>query len=164
MKNKNLRYLTQGALIAAMYVLLTYVSDWFGLAGDNVIQFRLSEMLCIFACFTPAAIPGLYIGCLLANLLMGAIFWDVIFGSLATLIGAIGTWLLRKNPYLAVIPPILSNVVIVSLVLKYAYQFGDAIWFLMLTVGIGEIVMCGILGVAMFYVIRRYRKPLGLSK
>ena len=161
MKDKSLRYLTQGALIAALYVLLTYVSDWFGLAGDNVIQFRLSEMLCILACFTPAAIPGLYVGCLLANFLTGAILWDVLIGPIATLIGAFGTWFLRKNPYLAVLPPIAANVLIVPLVLKYAYGFEDAIWYLMLTVGVGEVVMCGVLGVAMYYVLRRYRKPLG---
>ena len=164
MKHKSLRYLTHGATIAALYVLFTYLSSLMGLAS-GVIQFRLSEALCIFACFTPAAIPGLYVGCLLANILTNSILWDILLGPVATLIGAVGTWLLRRtqNPYLAVLPPILANMLIVPLVLKYAYAAEEAIPYLMLTVGIGEIVTCGILGVMLYYLIRRYRKPLGLD-
>lgn len=112
MKHKSIRYLTWGAIIAALYVLLTYLASLLGLAS-GVIQFRLSEALCIMACFTPAAIPGLYIGCLLSNILTGCVFWDILFGPIATLIGAVGTYLLRRNKYLAVIPPILANTLIV---------------------------------------------------
>ena len=91
--------------------------------------------------------------------------WDILLGPVATLIGAVGTWLLRRtqNPYLAVLPPIFANMLIVPLVLKYAYAADEAIPYLMLTVGIGEIVTCGILGVMLYYLIRRYRKPLGLD-
>ena len=96
MKHKSLLYLTQGAMIAALYVLLTYAASLLGLAS-GVIQFRLSEMLCILACFTPAAIPGLYVGCLLANILTGAVVWDILFGPVATLVGALGTWLLCRS-------------------------------------------------------------------
>lgn len=163
MKHKSLLYLTQGAMIAALYVLLTYVASLLGLAS-GVIQFRLSEMLCILACFTPAAIPGLYVGCLLANILTGAVVWDILFGPVATLVGALGTWLLRRNPYLAVLPPIAANVVIVPMVLKYAYMAEDAIPYLMLTVGVGEVVTCGVLGILLYYVVRRYRRPLGLER
>ncbi len=162
MKNKSLRYLTQGAMIAALYVVFTYVASLLGLAS-GVIQFRLSEALCILACFTPAAIPGLYVGCLLSNILTECILWDILFGPVATLIGAVGTWLLRRNPYLAVLPPIAANMVIVPLVLKYAYMAEEGIPYLMLTVGVGEIVTCGVLGVLLYYVIRRYRKPLGFE-
>lgn len=162
MKNKSLRYLTQGAIIAALYVVFTYVASFLGLAS-GVIQFRLSEALCIMACFTPAAIPGLYIGCLLANILTGAIVWDILLGPVATLIGAVGTWLLRRNLYLAVLPPIAANVLIVPMVLKYAYMAEEAVPYLMLTVGVGEVVTCGVLGVLLYYVVRRYRKPLGLE-
>ena len=109
MENKSIRYLTWGAIIAALYVLLTYLASLLGLAS-GVIQFRLSEALCIMACFTPAAIPGLYIGCLLSNILTGCVFWDILFGPIATLIGAVGTYLLRRNKYLAVIPPILASI------------------------------------------------------
>ena len=150
-------------MIAALYVLLTYAASLLGLAS-GVIQFRLSEMLCILACFTPAAIPGLYVGCLLANILTGAVVWDILFGPVATLVGALGTWLLRRNPYLAVLPPIAANVVIVPMVLKYAYMAEDAIPYLMLTVGVGEVVTCGVLGILLYYVVRRYRRPLGLER
>lgn len=163
MKHKSLLYLTQGAMIAALYVLLTYAASLLGLAS-GVIQFRLSEMLCILACFTPAAIPGLYVGCLLANILTGAVVWDILFGPVATLVGALGTWLLRRNPYLAVLPPIAANVVIVPMVLKYAYMAEDAIPYLMLTVGVWEVVTCGVLGILLYYVVRRYRRPLGLER
>ena len=163
MKHKSLLYLTQGAMIAALYVLLTYAASLLGLAS-GVIQFRLSEMLCILACFTPAAIPGLYVGCLLANILTGAVVWDILFGPVATLVGALGTWLLRRTPYLAVLPPIAANVVIVPMVLKYAYMAEDAIPYLMLTVGVGEVVTCGVLGILLYYVVRRYRRPLGLER
>ena len=155
MKHKSLLYLTQGAMIAALYVLLTYAASLLGLAS-GVIQFRLSEMLCILACFTPAAIPGLYVGCLLANILTGAVVWDILFGPVATLVGALGTWLLRRNPYLAVLPPIAANVVIVPMVLKYAYMAEDAIPYLMLTVGVGEVVTCGVLGILLYYVCLLY--------
>ena len=163
MKHKSLLYLTQGAMIAALYVLLTYAASLLGLAS-GVIQFRLSEMLCILACFTPAAIPGLYVGCLLANILTGAVVWDILFGPVATLVGALGTWLLRRNPYLAVLPPIAANVVIVPMVLKYAYMAEDAIPYLMLTVGVGEVVTCGVLGILLYSVVRRYRRLLGLER
>ena len=100
---------------------------------------------------------------LLANILTECILWDILFGPVATLIGAVGTWLLRRNPYLAVLPPIAANMVIVPLVLKYAYMAEEGIPYLMLTVGVGEIVTCGVLGVLLYYVIRRYRKPLGFE-
>lgn len=162
MKHKSIRYLTQGAIIAALYVLLTYLASLMGLAS-GVIQFRLSEALCILACFTPAAIPGLYVGCLLSNILTGCVVWDILFGPLATLIGAVGTYLLRRNKYLAVLPPILANTLIVPFVLKYAYGAEEVIPYLMLTVGIGEVVTCGVLGVLLYMLVDRYKKPMGLE-
>ena len=97
--------------------------------------------------FTPAAIPGLFIGCILANFLTGSLVWDIVFGSLATLIGAVGTFFLRKkSKYLAVLPPIVSNMVIVPFVLQYVYGKEQMYWFLMLTVGIGEILSAGVCG------------------
>lgn len=146
MKSKAL-FITQAAVIAAIYVVLTYLAQLFGLAS-GAIQLRLSEMLTVLPFFTPAAIPGLFIGCILSNILTGCVIWDVIFGSLATLIGAVGTYLLRKkSPYLAPVPPIVANTLIVPFVLTYAYGAEDGILFLMLTVGIGEILSCGVLGI-----------------
>ena len=89
--------LVYGAAIAAIYVVLTMV---FLPISFGPIQFRISELLCVLPYFTPAAIPGLFIGCLLANFLGGAAALDVIFGSIATLIGAVGSYLRRKNRYL----------------------------------------------------------------
>jgi len=155
MKNNTLS-LTKGAVIAAMYVALTLLSHQMGLAS-GVIQLRLSEALMVLAIFTPAAIPGLTLGCLLSNLLTGGIIWDVIFGSIATLLGTVGTRLLRKWPYVALLPPILSNVIIVSLVLKFAYGLEGTIPYFMLTVGIGEFVCCGILGALLLPVLKRYK-------
>ena len=148
MKSKAL-FITQAAVIAAIYVVLTYLAQLFGLAS-GAIQLRLSEMLTVLPFFTPAAIPGLFIGCVLSNILTGCVIWDIIFGSLATLIGAVGTYLLRKRScYLAPLPPIIANTLIVPFVLSYAYGVPDGIPFLMLTVGAGEILSCGVLGIVL---------------
>ena len=142
--------LTQGAMIAALYVVLTFIANLAGLAS-GVIQVRLSEALTIFPVFTAAAVPGLAVGCVLANLLTGCAIWDVVFGSLATLIGAVGTRLLRgQSPVLAVLPPILSNIIIVPLVLQRVYGVEDAYWYLAMTVGAGEIISCGVLGLLLY--------------
>ena len=142
---KKSKQITNGAMIAALYVVLTGLARLFGL-DSGVIQIRFSEALCILPCFTPAAISGLFAGCLLSNLLAGAVVWDVIFGSLATLIGAVFTYILRSNKFLAVLPPIISNTVIIPFVLAYAYGFDGSIPYFMLTVGIGEIISCGVFG------------------
>jgi uncharacterized membrane protein len=141
--------LAVGGAIAALYVVMTYVANLFGLAS-GVIQVRLSEALTILPCLTVAAVPGLTIGCVLANLLTGCAAWDVVFGSLATLIGAVGTRMLRKMPNLAWIPPVISNMVIVPIVLQKVYGVPDALWFLMLTVGAGELISCGLLGLLLY--------------
>ena len=142
--------LTQGAMIAALYVVLTFIANLAGLAS-GVIQVRLSEALTILPVFTAAAVPGLAVGCVLANLLTGCAIWDVVFGSLATLIGAVGTHLLRgQSPVLAVLPPILSNIIIVPLVLQRVYGVEDAYWYLAMTVGAGEIISCGALGLLLY--------------
>ena len=144
MSNKT-KFLSHAAIIAALYVVLTFIASAFALSS-GVIQIRFSEALTILPMFTPAAIPGLFIGCILSNMLSGCVFWDVIFGSLATLIGAFGTRLLKKHKYLAMLPPILANTIIVPFVLRFAYGADGAIWYFMVTVGIGEILSCGVLG------------------
>ena len=110
MKNKKAYFITQAAVIAALYVVLTLFINAFDLAS-GAIQVRISEALTILPYFTPAAVPGLFIGCLLSNFMTGAAIWDIIFGSLATLIGAIGTYLLRKWKWCAPLSPILSNTI-----------------------------------------------------
>ncbi len=150
MKKRNL-FITQAALIAALYVVLTLVSAAFGL-DSKAIQFRLSEVLTVLPALTPAAIPGLFIGCLLSNFICGAMLPDMIFGSLATLIGAVGTYFIGKRvKWLSALPPIAANTVIVPLVLKYAYHLDGTVPFFALTVFIGEFVCCGILGTVLLY-------------
>ncbi len=133
------------AIIAAMYVVLTFIAQAFGLA-NGAIQVRLSEALTILPIFTPYAIPGLFIGCLVANILTGCALWDIVLGSLATLIGAVGTYLLRKKGFLATIPPVLSNAIIVPIVLINFYSLEGTFWYFALTVCIGEVISCTILG------------------
>ncbi|MBR6614754.1 MAG: QueT transporter family protein [Lachnospiraceae bacterium] len=154
MKENKTRNLVFGALIAAIYVVLTMV---FRPISYGPIQFRISEALCVLPYFTPAAIPGVFIGCLISNMLGGAVLMDVVFGSLATLIGALGSWLLRKNRWLVSVPPILSNTLIIPWVLKFAYGSEDLVWYMMITVGIGELLAIGVLGQLLITVLAKYR-------
>jgi len=145
----NVKTLSLGGAIAALYVVLTQVAQAFGMAS-GAIQVRLSEALTILPCFSLAAVPGLTVGCVLANLLTGCAAWDVVFGSLATLLGAIGTRLMRKRPMIAWVSPVVSNAVIVPLVLQKVYGVPDSFWYLMLTVGAGEVIACGVLGLILY--------------
>ena len=158
MKKQRTLFITKAALIAALYVVLTGVSAMFNLSS-GVIQLRLSEALTILPIFTPAAIPGLFFGCALSNFLYGALPLDVLFGSIATLIGAFGTYYIgRVSKYLAPIPPILANTVIVPLVLKYVYCLSGGIPFFALTVFIGEVLSCGVLGLLLMRVMPKHLK------
>lgn len=156
MKKNKAYFITEAAIIAALYVVLTYLSNLFGLAS-GAIQVRVSEALTILPYFTPAAIPGLFIGCIISNTLTGCMLLDIIFGSIATLLGAIGTYLLRKVKWLAPVPPIVSNTIIVPIVLTYVYGLTDGIPYLMLTVGIGEVISCGILGMILLFALSNYK-------
>ena len=149
MKNNTAMKLAFGGVIAALYVVLTLVANAFGLAS-GAIQVRISEALTILPVFTTAAVPGLTVGCVLANLITGCAPWDVVFGSLATLIGAVGTRLLKDHPYVAWIPPVVSNMAIVPIVLQQVYGVPDAWWYLVLTVGAGEVISCGVLGLLLY--------------
>ena len=149
--------LSSAAIIAALYVVLTFISSSLGLAS-GAIQVRISEILCILPIFTPAAIPGLFLGCLISNILCGCVIWDVIFGSVATLIGAIFTYILKKYPKFSTIPPIISNTIIIPFVLKFAYGLPQGLWYFVLTVGVGEIISCGVLGTLLYKYINKYNK------
>ena len=155
---KSVVYLTRGAMIAACYVVLTYLTNLFGLA-NGAIQFRISEALCILPIFLPEAVPGLTIGCLISNIITGCNPFDVLFGSLATLLGALGARLLRGLPtkllWLASLPTVLANMLIVPPVLIFAYGVEDAYLWLVLTVGIGEVVCAGIGGTILGYALKK---------
>lgn len=148
--SKKTKYLTASAIIAALYVVLTAVSALFGL-DKGVIQLRLSETLCFLPIVTPAAIPGLTIGCAISSTLFSANVFDIIFGSLATLLGAFFTFVLRKNSiYVSVIPPIAANTLIVPFILKFAYGIDGLLSYFALTVFIGEFICCGVLGIIIY--------------
>lgn len=169
MKNKKALYLTQAAMIAALYVVLTMVANAFGLASGS-IQVRFSEALTVLPFLTPAAVPGLFIGCLAANLATGAMLPDIVFGSLATLLGAVGTFLLGKAAgkysakktlfaWLSPLPPIVANALIIPPVLKYAYGI-IPMWFSTVTVTIGEIISCGLFGIILLFALKKYKNQL----
>lgn len=164
-KNSTAIFMSRAAVIAALYVVLTYVSALLGLSSGP-IQCRLSEALCILPVFTSAAVPGLFVGCLLSNLLTGCIVWDVVFGSIATLIGAAGTYALSKtgaNKFLLVLPPVLSNTVIVPLVLKFAYALDGGLWYFVATVFVGEVISCAVLGLAVYHYFEKHHKKMFLK-
>ncbi len=156
MKKTRSRFIAEGAMIAALYVILTYVAMLFGL-DKMAVQLRFSEALTVLPLFTPAAIPGLFAGCLIANILTGCAIVDVILGSLATLIAAIVTRKLRKIPYLASIPPIIANTLIVPPVLAYVYHVETALPLIYLTVFLGELVSAGILGTLLITALKKKR-------
>lgn len=146
--------LTRASLIAALYVVLTLIANLVGLAS-GVIQLRLSEMLTILPVFTWAAVPGLTIGCVIANIITGCALWDVVFGSLATFLGALGTYYIgRKKSKLGPIFPIVSNTIIVPKVLQIVYGAEGAYIYLAVTVGIGEVLSCGLLGLLLYKLLK----------
>ncbi len=163
MRNKKVLFIVQAAMIAAIYVVLTMFISAFNLAS-GAIQVRVSEALTILPYFTPAGIPGLFIGCLLSNLLTGATVYDVVFGSLATLLGAVGTYLLRRHKFLCTLAPVAANMLIIPFVLRYGYglvmEFGGHDWsipFYMLTVGAGEVICCCIMGSVLLHALEPVR-------
>lgn len=152
--NKRTIYITQAAVIAAIYTVLVFV---FQFSSFGPIQFRIAEALTILPYFTPAAIPGVTIGCLLSNLLFRADILDVIFGSLATLIAAFLSYHLRENKFFVPIPPILVNAIIIPWVLKNAYFKADPIRLLMLSVGAGQLISAGLLGMILLFSLERVK-------
>ena len=155
-KQQKVRFITFAATIAASYVVLTLVSAVFGLSS-GAIQIRISEALCILTFFTPAAIPGLTIGCLIANLITSAAPLDIIFGTLATFIGAVGGYYLRKSKWLITLPTVLANTVIIPLVIYYGFGFVDmALPWIMLTVFVGEFISATLIGVGLLEILKKY--------
>ena len=152
--NKRVVLVTHGAMIAALYIALTYLANAFGLA-NGAIQFRLSEALTVLPFFTPAAVPGLFIGCIISNLLTGCVALDTVFGSLATLLGALGTRCLAKKRLLAPVFPILANTAVIPFLLRYVYGIPGSLGYFFLTVFVGEVISCGILGSILSGIVQR---------
>ena len=158
MRKSKILYLTQAALVAALYVALTWVSNLAGLAS-GAVQVRISEALCILPAFMPASIPGLFIGCIISNLSMGSHVIDIILGSLATLLGAIFTSKL-KNRFLAPIPAVISNTLIVPFVILYCYTAPEArnlSTYLLTTSGVflGEVISAYVFGLILYTALEK---------
>ena len=157
MKTKSVKsayFIAQAAMIAALYVVLTML---FAPISFSEVQVRISEALTILPLFTPAAIPGLFIGCIIANVMGGCVLWDIVFGSIATLLGAFFGYLLRGNRYLVPIPAIAANTVIIPLVLRYAYGINLPMIVLILSIAAGEIISCYVLGEILGTILLRYK-------
>ena len=158
-KNRRTLFLCQGALVAALYVALTFLARLLGL-DSGMIQVRFSEMLCILPIFMPSSVWGLFIGCFISNLLVGAHWLDILIGPMATLIGAVGTYALRRIKWLAPLPAVLSNAIIIPFVLSFAYGVEEAIPLLMLTVGAGELISVYGLGGVLMVSAKRFLNTL----
>ena len=154
MRDKKVLFMVQAAAIAAIYVVLTVV---FAPLSFGEVQIRFAEGLTVLPYFTPAAIPGLFIGCVIGNFMGGAIPVDIICGSLATLAGALLSYALRKHKFLVPLPPIIANTLAVPFVLFYGYGVNLPIPFMMLTVGVGEVVSCGVIGLILLFALDRYK-------
>jgi len=158
-KKFSVRDLAQGAIIAAIYALLTI---FLAPISSGLIQCRVSEAMSVLPYFTFSAVPGLFIGCLLANLLTGAPIYDVLFGSLATLLAAYITYALRNRvpKYLAPMPSVVVNALVVGWLLTYVYQFGVSFWVAAGYVAIGQAIACFALGLPLMSLLERFRGKL----
>jgi uncharacterized membrane protein len=160
MKNRT-RHLVQASLVAAAYAALTLLLQPLSF---GIVQFRVSEALTVLPVLMPAAIPGLFIGCLLANILGSGGWQDIVFGSLTTLVAAVLTWHLRKVFWLAPVPPVVLNSLVV----------GSYLWLMLgrtmplavscLSVGLGEAGACFLLGLPLLWFLRRNRALLHALK
>ena len=149
-KKMSTKFMVQGAMIAAIYVILTKI---FEPISFGPMQCRVSELLTILPIFTPAAVPGVFVGCLVGNILGGCHMIDIIFGSLTTLLAAFLTYKLRKNWFIAVIPPIVLNGLIVGGYLPAVYGMDIPVWLSMVYVACGQVISCGICGLLLTKVL-----------
>lgn len=155
----SVKSITRAAMIAALYAVLTLL---FQPISYGPVQFRISEALTLLPILTMDAVPGLFIGCLIANLLGGAMWYDVVFGSIATLLAALCTRRARKQPVLGAAMPVIFNGLIVGPVVYLAYSKapGGAFSLPLLikdmgSVAFGELVICYVLGLALIYALKK---------
>lgn len=154
MRNSKTLFITQAAIIAAIYTALVLIFQY---SSFGPVQFRIAEALTILPYFTPAAIPGVSIGCFLSALLTGAEPLDMIFGSLATLVAAILSYALRRHKYLVPIPPIVVNALVVPFILRATMSEAQPLPLMMLSVGGGQLVAAGILGLLLLMALNRHK-------
>ncbi|MGN1098343.1 MAG: QueT transporter family protein [Clostridia bacterium] len=152
-KKLTTKMIAQGAMIAALYAVLVLIFHPISFGKENGIECRISEILTVLPVFTPAAVPGLFVGCLIGNIFGGGSIVDIIFGSLTTLLAAFLTYKLRRNRFLAVLPPIVLNGVIVGGYLPKVYGLPIPVWLSMVLVAAGQLVSCGFGGLLLSCVI-----------
>lgn len=163
--NRKIKFITQSAIIAALYVVITLIG---APLASGTPQVRFSEAMCVLPVFTTAAIPGLTIGCAIYNFVFAGSIYDAIFGSAATLIGAVLTYLLKKISmkrclgFLATVPPIISNTVVIPIMLAYTMNVKESIPVLAFWVFLGEVISCGVLGTLLLLAIKKYGKHVGI--
>lgn len=150
----NTKMLMQAAIIASTYAVLTIA---IAPLSYGVMQFRVSEALTVLPMFTPAAIPGLFIGCIVANIIspMGVI--DMILGSLATLIAGFCSYKLREKRWLVPLPPVIANGIVIGAMLHYVYGVPVALPLCMLWVALGEALACYGLGYPLSRILEKYK-------
>ena len=157
------KHIVQSALLAALYSVLTFAVLPL---SSGLIQMRVSEALSILPFFTPAAVPGLFIGCVIANLIVGAPVYDIVFGSLASLTAAILCRIFKKrgfSKWLAPLPAVIVNAVAVGLILYYVYdmrEIGVSLDLCMLYVGVGQMLACYGLGIPLLILLEKFGKRL----
>ena len=157
--NARTRFLARAGIIAALYAATTI---FLAPISYGAVQCRVSEALTLLPMLTPAAVPGLFLGCLIANLLGSGVWYDVIFGSLTTLAAALLTRRLKDRPFLASLPPVILNGLIVGGVVYFAYEYTPGAPVsaaqLLLTMGsvaLGEAVACCVLGVILMKALKK---------
>lgn len=152
--NTKIKFLTHAAVIAAMYAALTIL---LGPIGSGIMQVRISEAMTVLPFFTSSAIPGLFAGCVIANVVTGNGPWDVLFGSLATLVAAYLTKIM-PNKLLAPLPPVIVNAIVVGIVLSKVLSV--PYWTTISLVGLGELISCYLLGYPLLLVLEKYKEKL----
>jgi len=152
---KNTKFLIQAAIIAAIYATLTIVLMPF---SYGIMQVRVSEALTILPFFTPAAIPGLFIGCIVSNMVGPYGLLDMVLGSAATLLAAVCSYYLRSKPLLVPLPPVIANGIIIGSMLYYAYGVPMPLIACILWVAAGELIACYFIGYPLLKILKKYKK------
>ena len=166
--NRNVKKIVLSGLIAAMYVVLTLLQNTlFPGTASAAVQFRASEALCVLAVFTPAAIPGLTVGCIISNIFAGLGAIDLVVGPLASFLAALGMYLLRnqrtlKLPILSLLCPAVSNGLLVGAEIALFFSEGQAFWAVFWMnaglVAVGELAVLFTLGVFLFLAVEKNSK------
>lgn len=154
-----MRFLAEAGVIAALYFVLTIAVAPLSFGQLGMIELRISEALCVLPFFTSAAVPGLFIGCAIANIFSFLGIIDVIAGSLATLAAAALTCFI-KNKWLLPLPSILINAITIGVILHFFYFTQFPVWMPILYIGIGQTIACYAFGMPLFFLLNKHKSKL----